>query len=248
MKKRFTLIAVMSIFLLISCSEKSNNLENESINKLNGQTKTLQENTLYAHTIMRDAIEYRLLINYYTLALIQNGMDINGFDTSQDPSNLENKIDSDRAALQYLNNPNNLPYGPGGPKDPIPVPRPCLHEIFSLIKGNPQNILNFDEGQLEEIGFVIPQICEPSISIRKESNGNNSIILVLNNGFTPNNISVISNNEFISEVTDMYQDDYDQLNMLIEFYSNANEATLTLDIDIPTINSISIQTKLILIE
>jgi hypothetical protein len=186
---------------------------------------------------MKDVLEYRTIINYYTLALIQNGIEIEGFDTNQDPEFLQHKIDRDIVIYHFINHID-LPFGPGGPIKPLPPPRPCFDEIYNLVKGSPQNFMQFTPEELKEISQLIFRACQPKIDLTS-----NLIKIIFNNSFDVKNLIIKQDDNLVAEITNHYQDNYGQT--IVELETNFDgSANLIFSLDLPVANHVEFSSTL----
>jgi len=237
MKK--SLFIIPFLIFIFSCAKDDNAIKIEPNNTSETQTLRPEERqVIYAHFVMKDVLEYRLINNYITLELIQNNIEFNGFDTNQDPEAIQNKIEQDNFVLNFLNE-TNLPLGPGGPIGPPPPPRPCLDELHNILKRYPKGFHQMSKEELmDTINVVMFHICEPVINVK-----NGYVKIVFNELFSINNLVIQQNSESVSDIIDVFIDDNNQtiVTMNISFEGDAD---MQFNLDLPIMENLQMESKI----
>lgn len=225
---------LLIVTLVFSCTENNSEKFSKQVNSKT-MTNRSTENEIYAQTVMIQVLEERILTNYYILALINNEIEIDGLDTNQNPEVLEYTIEQDVNLLHYLLN---------GPVGPVPLPRPprpCLHDIYSVVDNDASNFLHLNSDELQDISSLMIHICMPEVTI---TDGHFKIIF--NKDLEINNLIISQENQSVSEITHIYQNSQKQT--IVELNTDfKGKASLQFNLNIPEIDMQNIQIESIIV-
>jgi len=217
----YLFLTFLSSFIFFSC-EKNEVIQEEtrSMKAIKLSDRPVDNELMYAQHLIQNELNYRVIKDEFTLALIQREIEIDGFDTAERSDVITQRIEENMMILNFLNEIVGPIGGDGGPIGPPRPGLPCEPTIGGV------NFMELGEGDLNELGIIILG-CKPIpefSSIQK---------VVFNHDMgRPYEVIVSQDGHQVGGIINSNYDDFDQevLTVKSEYHGNA---TLTLFLNTP---------------